>query len=1519
MNCYAVLGLASFLTVVVLKGKYMYPDEFRSSKKLHSLRVARQLAEPSKEFAELEAMTPEQRYEFLRSSTAEKIDLDRRIKAAMSDLKRLKAENSKLKSEKKLAEDRLAKLRQSKSMRLGRALSSPMRVSRRLAKNPKAESIRTARQFNRQWGKLKSSLRSSVVSQKDWAESKLRMASGRNRATTGAARDSSRLGRELTPREVFQKNATPDSLEKLLNFTWFVEGSIVESANLVRENSCLVEELSDRGKQLAQRILGFERLDLDSLLPARSQDPAYVAEHKRVMYCVHQTPIFNSNGYSTRTRGVAKGLHLNDKDVVVVGRSGYPWDSKADVAKPSVRRHSKELDGVDYVHLPGGNLNRDPLDRYFMEAADAFVREACMQRPALIQSASNFRTAIPALIAARRVGVPFVYEVRGLWEFTEASAKPGFESTERFDAMRKAETFVAAEADAVLAITRQVKDELVSRGVDENKIILAPNAVDPDVFLPLPQDKKFAEQHRISTEVPVIGFAGSMVAYEGLDLLLDASASLQSRGVDHQIVLAGSGAADQGLKQQAKALGIDDKVRFLGRLPQDQMPRLQSTFDIVCCPRRSTIVTNLVSPLKPLESFATQKATVLSDVAPNRDLAGKNSERALLFKADDSAELEHALKRVIEDSELRANLGRSARLWSATERTWKIVGSAMTCAHTLAAEQYSKRVVGTRQLGELRVGVIGDEFTRTTLAGSFTTELISRQTWREQLETLSLDLIIIESAWEGNGGEWARGIGHYSDKESADLRGLLESARSKGIPTLFWNKEDPVHFARFAPNAAWCDHVFTTDANMIPKYHSVEGQCNITISSLPFYAQPKIHNPLPKGREFSSSIAYAGSYYGERYAQRSKSLDLLLSAASDYPLAIYDRQANNPDSPYTFPEKYRSSVQGALPYDEVIKSYQSHLAHLNVNSVLDSPTMFSRRVVEIPACGGIVLSAFSRGITETLGSNIANSNRREDYEAWLHAWSTSPHERLSEIWRQMRTIYRAHTTETALAIMMRTAGIAVAGLQPARYIAVVPRATPDSLARVLEQSVPPVAVVLEDSEYPSEDTRAYSDSVGVPVYPTLADVPVEADYQIFFEEQVHRTFAEDVLLPLRFTETDSVFVRYDSEFSGGNSIVEYLGNRSLGGFSRALVRTKPIGGGEVVLTLPVDESDEPAPAHSTAQVSSPVVHKLDLLEGKKILVAGHDLKFAQGLLAALRTAGAEVLLDEWESHTKHDEQRSMEQLEKADIVFCEWGLGNAVWYSHKIRSDQRLVVRVHSQELFRPYLAQIAHECVDSFIFVSELIRSAAVVSHGIPSERTTVIPNPVDTATLDLPKSAAAEKTIGFVGLVPRSKRLDLALDVLEGVLKEDPEYVLRIKGKTPEDYPWMKNRPQEMDYFNKQYARIEQLNQQYPGCVVFDGFGSDMSEWYAKVGVVLSTSDFESFHLTIADGAASGALPVCFNWPGADCIYPAEWLVPNIECAVNRVLSQKRDPCKYKTVAEDFESQEVFKQLLTEIGVKK
>src|SRR5699024_11058644 len=264
----------------------------------------------------------------------------------------------------------------------------------------------------------------------------------------------------------------------------------------------------------------------------------------------------------------------------------------------------------------------------------------------------------------------------------------------------------------------------------------------------------------------------------------------------------------------------------------------------------------------------------------------------------------------------------------------------------------------------------------------------------------------------------------------------------------------------------------------------------------------------------------------------------------------------------------------------------------------------------------------------------------------------------------------------------------------------------------------------------------------------------------------------------------------------------------------------------------------------------------------------------------------------WDGHNKHDEDKSTDLLKKADLVICEWGLGNAVWYSQHVRTDQPIVVRVHSQELFLPYLKKINKAAVNKFVFVGELIRKAAIETHKVPAEKPLVIPNFVDTEALTKPKTSEAEKTIGFVGIVPRSKRLDRALDVLEGLLEEDSAYKLRIKGKTPEDFPWMKNRPEELKFYEEQYQRIARINEKYPNAVVFDGFGSDMDEWYSRVGIVLSTSDFESFHLTIADGAASGAIPALLSWPGADLIYPESWLSGSTDAIVKSVLKEQVNP---------------------------
>lgn len=1324
----------------------------------------------------------------------------------------------------------------------------------------------------------------------------------------------------------FQEAPDAALLGGCLNRLWYREGEIDRAARLIDENPELVKSLTGKQKELVRRITGTVRLrdQLPRLLPVRSEGAAYVPETKRVLYCAYSTPIFHSNGYSMRTEGVVAGLKSAGVDVTVLGRSGYPWDTVTAGDKPRPRRHVVSRHDVDWVHLPEGDVTVQGPHEYVNVAADAVVRQAKLSRPSVIHAASNYINALPALIAARRLGVPFVYEVRGLWEVTEASAKEGWDQTERYRNQAFLETFVAKEADAVLAITQETKDELVRRGVPSDRISLLPNGVDVNTFLPLPRDEEYAKKRGIRTDVPIIGFAGSFVGYEGLYSLMQAANILRGRKVDFQIVIAGAGGVYEELKSYQIRNGLKGLVKFTGRLPAAEIPRLMSCFDIVACPRLSLPVTEMVSPLKPLEAFAASKPVVLSDVSPHRVLVGadgneKEGPRGLLSKAGSPKALANALQELVQNPENRVAMGQAGRLWAVDERQWSELGTVVRNAYAAATEQHRDAAVASRPVSELRIGLIADEFTTETLRRSATIVPLGIDNYAEQIRTEQLDLVFIESAWSGNQGEWHRKVGYYSDEEHQAFRDLLSHCQAAGVPTVFWNKEDPVHINRFRRTGALCDHVFTTDADMIPEYlsqaRSISRGKAYTASSLPFYAQPAIHNPLPGDRPLENTVAYAGTYYGDRYAARSKQLAELLRVAKPYGLAIYDRQLALPDSPYQFPAEFHSSVRGALPYDEVIDSYRAHVASLNVNSVAYSPSMFSRRVVEIAACGGAVISGWSRGVTETFDGGIPCTNNVYYSNALLSAWTQDPGERLSEVWLQLRTVLRAHTVDTALVVLARTAGLAVAGLSLPTWGVEV---SPQRVADVLRQSVPATAVRLTSHD---DAARADLESHGIRVLNASDPLPTDIDFWGVFPEELPRTWAEDLLQATRWGEWEklvSVPFRVGTDarhfaLPGDNtSSTSGLVGRELldsAAVSEVLAQAGP---STLTLTVPTVEP----PSRELEQSASSV----DGTDVGTVLVAGHDLKFAASWIEHLRAQGVNVLVDQWKGHSQHDEARSAELLSQADTVFCEWGLGNAIWYSKHIRENQWLVVRVHAQELRGPYLRKVRHRAVDQYIFVSELMREAGIASHGVPRAKTTVIPNIVHGAQLAMEKNDAAVKTIGLVGMVPQLKRIDRAVAVLEKVLRQDSEFTLRIKGKRPEDYPWMRQRPDEMAWYEDCYGAIDSLNAVHGReTVIFDPHGDDMADWYRGVGYGISVSDHESFHLTLPDIAASGGAPVSLDWPGADLIYPREWLVSSTEQMAQRILDLSRDDATREEftvnaasfVRDHFDDQVVFSAL--------
>jgi glycosyltransferase involved in cell wall biosynthesis len=295
----------------------------------------------------------------------------------------------------------------------------------------------------------------------------------------------------------------------------------------------------------------------------------------------------------------------------------------------------------------------------------------------------------------------------------------------------------------------------------------------------------------------------------------------------------------------------------------------------------------------------------------------------------------------------------------------------------------------------------------------------------------------------------------------------------------------------------------------------------------------------------------------------------------------------------------------------------------------------------------------------------------------------------------------------------------------------------------------------------------------------------------------------------------------------------------------------------------------------------------------KVVVAGHDLKFFTPLLDYLRLQpNLEVRLDQWAALGKHDADVSREMASWADVVICEWCGPNAVWYSKHKRRGSRLLVRLHRFELASPYPAQVKIGAVNQVVCVSRHYSRLTREQTGWPEAKVVTVPNAIDIAQLDRPKLDGARFHLGLVGIVPSRKRMDVALDVLEELRREDDRYLLFIKSGMPWEHWWVWQNPAEREHYAAALRRV-QRSPLLRGAVVFDDAGPDVPAWMRRVGFMLSTSDDESFHVAPAEGMASRAVPVLRHWPGAETIYDTRWIHrgPAEMAAAIRALSDEAD----------------------------
>jgi len=287
----------------------------------------------------------------------------------------------------------------------------------------------------------------------------------------------------------------------------------------------------------------------------------------------------------------------------------------------------------------------------------------------------------------------------------------------------------------------------------------------------------------------------------------------------------------------------------------------------------------------------------------------------------------------------------------------------------------------------------------------------------------------------------------------------------------------------------------------------------------------------------------------------------------------------------------------------------------------------------------------------------------------------------------------------------------------------------------------------------------------------------------------------------------------------------------------------------------------------------------------RVVVAGHALHFLTAVTEHLSAApDVELRIDHVRSFARQDEQHSAELLRWADVVFCEWAGPVAIWYSRRKRPGQRLLVRLHRYELYREWPAEIDIAAVDQVVCVSPHYARLTRELTGWAPAKVAVVPNYVDAELFDRPKLPGAEFTLGFLGMTPRRKRVDLALDVLERLRRRDPRYNLTIKTKFPWDDSWNRAEGEEMSYARDVVRRVA-ATPDLASSVAFEPYGADVAAWMRGVGFVLSTSDDESFHLSPAEGMASGAVPALLPWPGSETVYDRRWIDTDVDAMADRI----------------------------------
>jgi glycosyltransferase involved in cell wall biosynthesis len=420
-------------------------------------------------------------------------------------------------------------------------------------------------------------------------------------------------------------------------------------------------------RTLARRLEGELRVREPGWRPAITRSTtAGSPVSGRALHLLSNSLPYQVAGYTVRAHEVARCQVAVGLQPHMATRAGFPlWDGHPGVPPGEV------IDGIPYHRLAPMLPITTPADRVVdatTEAAAALVERL---RPAVLHPTTNHPNGQAALALRDRFGIPVVYEVRGFLEESWLSrAGAGAVASERYRRTRDVETDVMQAADAIVTLSETMCAEIAERGIPAERITVIPNAVDTERFTPRSPDPALRQRLGLRDGVPVVGYVSTLTAFEGIGYLLQAVSLLRRRGRTVHALIVGDGPQRDALEVQAGRLGIlDGTTVFAGRVARDDVAAHYALIDTFVVPRTSDRVSQLVTPLKPYEAMAMERALVVSDVAALREIVS-DGETGVVFRAEDPVDLADRLEPLLDDADRRVALGRAARSWVAANRTW---------------------------------------------------------------------------------------------------------------------------------------------------------------------------------------------------------------------------------------------------------------------------------------------------------------------------------------------------------------------------------------------------------------------------------------------------------------------------------------------------------------------------------------------------------------------------------------------------------------------------------------------------------------------------------------------------------------------------------------------------------------------------------------------------------------------------------------------------------------------------------